>query len=170
MTNSSQDFPKSKRLLKTKEFRLVFDEGSKKVSDSLVLLARKRNEAKENISSPHDRIGIIVSKKVGNAVTRNKIKRIIREHFRKMSHHQENGDLLGDVKIDFVAIARKSAALNKGSEIGVSLETSMKKLRKKLRQISENHRVETKKSASKVIPVKPGAQGANKAQKAPKKS
>ncbi|MGR3311570.1 MAG: ribonuclease P protein component [Candidatus Brocadiales bacterium] len=68
-------FPKSERLLKRKEFQRVFDEGRKLRSNELLVYALPNGMDKS-------RLGLIVGKKVGNAVRRNRIKRIIREAFR----------------------------------------------------------------------------------------
>lgn len=46
------------------------------------------------------RIGIIVSKKIGNAVKRNRIKRLIRTFFRLNKHRLEN--------VDYVFIPKKN--------------------------------------------------------------
>ncbi|MEO8796663.1 MAG: ribonuclease P protein component [Polyangiaceae bacterium] len=48
------------------------------------------------------RLGVVASKKVGNAVARNRVKRVVRETFRKVSGFVPNG-------VDLVVIARVSA-------------------------------------------------------------
>ena len=59
------------------------------------------------VYSPADRertrLGITVTKRVGNAVTRNRIKRLVREYFRKHRHHIKG-------KRDINIIAKKEAA------------------------------------------------------------
>jgi len=74
---SSHKFDKSMRLLTTRDYRRVMQNGLKSVSRYFVILA---------IPSSRQRVGIIVSKKVAkSAVLRNKAKRRIREIYRTMS-------------------------------------------------------------------------------------
>ena len=61
-------------------------------------------------SHPRHRLGITVSKRVGNAVTRNHVKRRVREWFRR------NRDQLG-AATDVVVIGRAGAGVLDGSEI-----------------------------------------------------
>ena len=68
-------FPKSNRLLKSAEFRKVFDQGRKVVTSTLVF-----HYLRTHLTEP--RLGLAVSRKVGKAVVRNKVKRRIREAFR----------------------------------------------------------------------------------------
>jgi ribonuclease P protein component len=62
-------------LKKSGEFRLLFKKGHSRVTHGFVCYFLEHNEQL-------NRLGIVASKKVGNAVERNRAKRIIREAFR----------------------------------------------------------------------------------------
>jgi len=68
-------FPKKDRILKRYEF-LEFYTAGKAVHSQGFILVYKSGQ------SGRSRIGITVSRKVGNAVVRNRIKRRVREYFR----------------------------------------------------------------------------------------
>ncbi len=79
-----------------REFDSVFKEGSSLASKNLVIYARPNELG-------FSRLGLSVSKKIGKAVARNRVKRLLREAMRTMS---------GDIPLhyDFVFVARKSSA------------------------------------------------------------
>ncbi|MCL2742402.1 MAG: ribonuclease P protein component [Planctomycetaceae bacterium] len=90
-------FPKSSRLLTTAEFKRVFDK-RKSTADSLLVIYAAKNDLEKN------RLGISVSRKVGNAVVRNRWKRLIRTAFRT--------NPLATVKhFDIVVVPKRGAAL-----------------------------------------------------------
>ena len=70
MPNSWQ---KNQRLLKRTEFQACYNQGEKNFTKLFLVFVRK---------APDARIGLAVSKKNGNAVQRNRIKRLSREFFR----------------------------------------------------------------------------------------
>ena len=91
------DFPKSNRIRKRAEYTSTLDDGERAVSREFVIVSKMSNPP------AHPRLGMIVSKKVGNAVTRNRVKRIIRETFRTIDSQ------LLDQGRDYVVIARVRA-------------------------------------------------------------
>lgn len=88
---------KRHRLRKTKDFATARREGKSWANNTLVLLARRTD-------NKYSRIGFSVSKRVGNAVVRNRIKRRLKEAARAeyLPRLNESWDL--------VVIARQDAA------------------------------------------------------------
>lgn len=68
-------FPKSHRLLKSAEFDRVFDRRRSRSDNRVVVYGCENGLA-------HSRLGLVVSRKCGNAVARNRWKRCLREAFR----------------------------------------------------------------------------------------
>ena len=86
---------KSFRVKREKDFKAIFKDGTSFANRKFVVY---QLENQQN----HFRVGLSVSKKLGNAVTRNQIKRRIRHILLNVRWH-----LADDV--DFVVIARKGA-------------------------------------------------------------
>lgn len=105
---ASQRFPKTARLRKRAEFVNLSRRGVKLQSANFVIIIGA-NGRQEN------RLGITVSGKIGNAVTRNRIKRSIREYFRR--HRAEL-----PMESDILVIARRGAAELEGDGVRVELE------------------------------------------------
>jgi ribonuclease P protein component len=72
-----ESFPKEHRLSKSTEFRRVFSRGKRAANRYFVIYS-----APNHLTFP--RLGIQVKAKIGSAVKRNYIKRMVREAFRKM--------------------------------------------------------------------------------------
>lgn len=85
----------SDSLKKTQDFQLVYRKGTSVANRCLVMYVLY-NQSKEN------RLGIQVSKKVGNSVVRHRITRLIRESYRLNERQFRRG-------IDIVVIARSFA-------------------------------------------------------------
>lgn len=84
-----EGLPKKERLRKNKEFQAVFREGKKLWINSILLIIYKPN------SLNYRRLGIVVSKKIKKATQRNKVKRWIRELFRRNKDwFPENCDII----------------------------------------------------------------------------
>lgn len=116
---SSERFPKEVRLLASPEFRRVFEHKAS-VADAVLVLYGAPNELTLS------RIGMAVSRKVGNAVVRNRWKRQLREAFRMQQSQLPTG-------IDFVILPRKGATPNHEA-IQRSFDNLSKKLARKLRE------------------------------------
>ena len=73
---TSEEFPYEVRIVRASDYRSIYRQGRKIHSASFVMFGR------ENAKN-HHRLGITVSRKVGGAVIRNRIKRLFREIFRR---------------------------------------------------------------------------------------
>jgi ribonuclease P protein component len=91
---------RSKRLRKRSGFLAVEQHGRRIAGRNLVLYAMLPADGK---SAREVRLGITVSKKVGGAVVRNRVKRWVRESYRRISQPAPPGT-------DLVVIAKPSAA------------------------------------------------------------
>jgi len=74
----------------------------------------------------HHRLGISVGRKVGKAVTRNKIKRMVREYYRTAVKNMELTSMPGGA--DFVVVVRPGAAELVFADIVGELESCFRKL------------------------------------------
>lgn len=88
---------KGHKLQRNRDFRIVFHRGQSVANRFFVLYVSKKEQALVT------RIGFSVSKKVGNAVVRNRVKRLLREVMRKQLSRFGTGH-------DVVVIARKEAS------------------------------------------------------------
>lgn len=104
----SERFPKTARLLKRAEFLKISSTGAKFHSANFVVIS-SANSARES------RLGITVSGKVGNSVIRNRIKRRVREFFRRRR-------AVLRPNVDVVVIARKSAVGLSSKNLGEELD------------------------------------------------
>ena len=107
-------------LKKRQDFKKVYGQG-KYAADNLFAAYALANDLQQN------RIGITVSKKVGNAVVRNRVKRWVKESYRLLHIGQA---------YDFVIVARPPAGelLGKGAffQVDKSVRRLFERLSKKL--------------------------------------
>jgi ribonuclease P protein component len=69
-------FPKKKRLVSNTQFKAVLDNGRRR-SNGVLTLYMAKNDCE------YSRLGVSIGKSRGNAVIRNRLKRLIREAFRQ---------------------------------------------------------------------------------------
>jgi ribonuclease P protein component len=72
-------FPKNKRLISNRQFKAVMAK-NRRLSNRVLVLYMAKNGLECS------RLGVSVGKQRGNAVVRNRLKRLIREAFRKNQH------------------------------------------------------------------------------------
>lgn len=111
-------FPKAGRLLKRRQFLAMSDRSSKpdlKIRAGLFLVIGRANGLERN------RLGVTATRKTGPAVTRNLIKRLVRELFRLSGHQWPTG-------LDYVFIAGPGAGLRSKAELKADLSLAAKKI------------------------------------------
>ena len=81
--------------MKNKDFQVVYKKGKSYANKYLVMYVLPNN-------TEENRLGISVSKKVGNSVIRHRITRLIRESYRLQESRFQNG-------FDIIVIARTNA-------------------------------------------------------------
>ena len=96
-----------------KDFRFLYYRGGSNVSRDLVFYFRKNKQGT-------NRLGITVSKKVGKAVTRNRVRRLIKENYRQREERIKDG-------YDIVIVARIRAAKADYWEIGRDMDFLLRK-------------------------------------------
>jgi ribonuclease P protein component len=112
-------FSKRQRIKNQTEFGAVLQEGKKFVCSSFVVLAIET-------ANNYPRLGIVVSKKIGNAVIRNRVKRSFREIFRQLSCQDKLSQR------DFVIIARRTASRASFEELHLAVLKSFQWFERKL--------------------------------------
>jgi ribonuclease P protein component len=134
-------FTKSQRLLRPAEFQQVFDLRCSQ-SDRLLVVYARPNQLE------HSRLGLVVSRKCGRAVRRNRWKRLLREAFRLHQHQIPH-------PLDLVVIPR-SAAPPSLDVVAKSLSNLAVRLKARLNKVpSDCSAEEPREDASSGIPPRP---------------
>jgi ribonuclease P protein component len=111
-------FQKKDRLLKRQNF-LLLSQSRKKVENTHFIAVLKKNNVHRL------RLGVTVSKRVGHAVIRNKLKRLLREYFR-LNRQKIEGSL------DIHIIAKKNSATIGNIDIYSSLDQLFQSIKRKI--------------------------------------
>jgi ribonuclease P protein component len=101
------------RLRRPQDFRRVWKEG-RSWAHPLFILWAAPNEL------PYSRLGFTASRKVGNAVTRNRARRLLREAARHLYPHLAGGR-------DVVLVARRALPSAKTPEVESALEATLRR-------------------------------------------
>ena len=107
----SRAYPKSVRLRRRREYLTLQRVGRRRHTPSFVVLQAPSHGAT-------CRLGVTVSSRVGNAVVRNRVKRLVREIFRARR------PLLG-ATLDIVVIAKPEAAQISHAQAATELERAL---------------------------------------------
>lgn len=113
MAQPTERLDRSERLRRSRDFQRVARRGTRVASRDFVLLVAPQQTGL-GPGAPGRRLGVTASRKVGHAVTRNRVKRGIREWFRRHRSDLQEG-------VDVVVIARRGAADLPGIEINDDL-------------------------------------------------
>jgi len=108
----SRRFPRSARVRKRSEFLRIQRSGRRRAGACFVVLTEP---SRTGVS----RLGITVSRRVGDAVTRNRVKRLIREFFRHYRHRLEPPQ-------DVLVISRNTAARASYTTVKTELGRALK--------------------------------------------
>ncbi|MGP4789465.1 ribonuclease P protein component [Psychrobacter sp. 1Y11] len=117
LATNSYHFTKEQRLLTPAAFREVFDAPERKLHQSHLMAFVRSNTLQQ------PRVGMAITKrKVPTAVSRNLVKRLIRESFRNQAANLENKDI--------VFIVKKSIKEMESKEIKKEINSILKKIEK----------------------------------------
>lgn len=113
LVGAGEKMIKKQRIKKNAEFQTIFKKGKSFANRQFVVYCLLKEE------QDYYRVGLSVSKKVGNAVVRNRIKRYIRQTFLEI-HDQVSPNM------DYIIIARNPAAKLDFHETKKSIEHVLK--------------------------------------------
>ena len=100
---------------KNREFQFLFKKGTSVVTNAFVCYYHK-NKRRVN------RLGIVTSKKIGNAVKRSRSRRVIREAFRQIEPVLRS---MTDERYDFIIVARGKTPFIKSDKLCGLMKTKL---------------------------------------------
>ena len=115
MAVGGESFPKGARLTRRSEFLALSRRGKKLHTPHFVVLTQPNDRGES-------RLGITVTKRVGNSVTRNLIKRRVREFFRRARGGLRSAE-------DFVIIAKQGAQTLSLAQVAAELTSALSRER-----------------------------------------
>lgn len=124
--HGSSTLPKSERLQRGQQFRRAYEQGRKVAGRLFVLYVVDDLLEPSRTRPPGGRaIGVVTSRKIGNAVTRNRARRLLREAYRRNKQKLKtnlqmvmvartaiNGKRLQDVEAESLQLFRAAGILN----------------------------------------------------------
>lgn len=112
-----QRFPRSLRLTARRQFLAVYEGGYRVRSASFTLFGLRNDVG-------HCRLGITVTRKIGGAVVRNRVKRVVRDIFRRRRAEY-------DMPVDLVVNAHRSIVVRESRELEQELLSALRRLARK---------------------------------------
>ncbi|MDH5715135.1 MAG: ribonuclease P protein component [Candidatus Aminicenantes bacterium] len=103
MVSKGERFTRKYRLTTQSDFKRVYQVGKKLYSPFFILYLAPNHLR-------HNRLGVVASKKIGNSVVRNRIKRLVREAFRRYPCRGEQG-------LDMVVVSSPSIVSLNGRQV-----------------------------------------------------
>lgn len=107
-------FQREQRLRARPEFDRVFRKG-RRLGGRLFMILALPNDRRSH------RLGLAVSRKIGNAVTRNRARRLLKEGFRRLERPEEQG-------LDLVVVARPDIVGRTQAEVEGELRDRVRRL------------------------------------------
>lgn len=100
-------------LRRKKDFSVIYNKG-KSIGERYIVLFLKKN------NHPYNRTAFLASKKVGNSVTRNRARRLMKESYRQLEDSLTSG-------YDLIFIARNTIKNSKCADVKKSMEAAIRK-------------------------------------------
>lgn len=116
MPQDQENFPKNARLTRRSQFLDISRTGKKAFAPHFIVICKDNDRSGR-------RLGVTVSSKVGKAVLRNRVKRQLREFFRRQKRHF-------DVNRDTLIIARKGAGELSHADLNMELYRVLRRHRR----------------------------------------